>query len=500
MKWSQTWQALKKIRAIWWITIAMAVCIATFLIARTAPPNVTANSHDSDMMRPLSELRAQRKQLIFTCAALTVLLATLILILGRLRTRAEFENKATLARARFLTNMSHEIRNPMNGVIGMTDLLLTSNLTVEQREHAETVRSSAQSLLLILDDLLDYSRMDEGSSKLDSVDFDLHGVLEDVVDHFSATAFSKDLEISCSIAPEVPQVVRGDAMKLRQVLKHLVNNSVKFTEKGEVQISARLISISTESVILQINVCDTGVGIAKGGKSRLFKSFSHLDSSRSRAHPGAGLGLAICKQIVDRTGGCIDFESEPGKGSDFWIILRFEPASFHIPPREPDPLLSRKRVLVVSPMVATRRALVSYALLSQMQVSETGSVPGAAGLLNASNSFDLIIVDDRLRSSSLNELADRLGEHRVDGTRTMLLARPNLSAEAEAFAANWGATLLAKPVRQSRFLQATQATLQRPAPHNVFTTSGDASRLGEALNELMAVNTTSNVPPIHTVD
>jgi len=226
---------------------------------------------------------------------------------------------ANRAKSAFLANMSHDIRTPMSGIIGMSELLLDSTLTAEQRHQAQVILDSSRSLLTLLNDILDLSKLESGKLELDTRDFDLYALLDGVMDTLTIPAGCKRLEVGVIPDVSVPRWLHGDPVRLRQVLMNLVGNAVKFTDAGEVTIAVRLLTDDPQRMQLRFDIADTGIGIPEKQRHRLFQKFSQLDYHSARRHEGTGLGLAISKDLVQLMSGEIGVDSTPGHGSTFWF-------------------------------------------------------------------------------------------------------------------------------------------------------------------------------------
>jgi signal transduction histidine kinase/CheY-like chemotaxis protein len=303
-----------------------------------------------------AELVAERELSMEELQALNKKLKTEILNRRKAEKKAR---EANLAKSEFLANMSHDIRTPMNGIYGMLELALSTKMSPEQREYLSYVKASADALVEIINDILDFSKIEARKIELESLPFALRGLMENIVTSMAVTAHKKGLEIASFVAGDVPEGYLGDPGRLRQILLNLISNAIKFTEKGEVTVTARLKKSTAKAAVLQFTVRDSGIGIPQDKQKSVFQAFAQADGSTTRKFGGTGLGLTICSQLVKLMGGRIWVESQPGEGSSFHFTIRLKT---HTELTEPEVFqelkaLEGQAVLVVDDNAFTRMKL-----------------------------------------------------------------------------------------------------------------------------------------------
>lgn len=390
--------------------------------------------------------------------------------------------EAARVKSEFLANMSHELRTPLNGVIGFTRQMLKTTLTNSQSDYLQTIEKSANNLLSIINDILDFSKLEAGKLALENIPFEFQQSLEEVVDLLATSAHEKGLEITLKVDPKVPAGVVGDPLRIQQILTNLVGNSIKFTERGNIDISVEIRSTKDEAVELQFMVRDTGIGISERQQAQLFQAFSQADASISRRYGGTGLGLVITQKLVGQMGGEISLTSRLHQGSTFWFTIKLHRTEIPVGAWYNPTALADKTVLLIEQNIQSATIIQQTLTQAGMDVSYLGELP------NDNTRYDYLIYNlPSSETAEINTVSQEV-EKALSITGTLLIGTPSTElALSDHLMRNYPVKCLTKPLAKRKLLQA----MLDLHPHQ------DLLALSEATD-----NTTEAIPeqlPLHVM-
>jgi PAS domain S-box-containing protein len=456
--WSDHWQQLKEQGSLTFETTHRTKS------GEVLPVEVTANyvefdgqEYDFGFTRDISERKRAEEELRRAKQAAEAANRELEHAIHRANQSALEAQQANEAKSLFLANMSHEIRTPMNGVCGMTDLLLETDLTREQRDYAETVRSSAEALLTVIGDILDFSKIEAGKLEMEAIDFDIRATLEDLTALLAFRAAENGVELTTLVDPGVPAVLQGDPGRLRQVLTNLAGNAIKFTERGEINITVAAVARDDRSVTIKFMVRDTGIGISPDLVHHLFQPFTQADASTTRKYGGTGLGLSIAKALVEMMGGSIGAKSEVGEGSAFWFTVALAAgtpdAAAFVSWQTAD--ISGVPILAVDDNETNRRVLAGMLESWGCRHAEVSSGAQALQVLRAAaqdgDPFRVAILDMHMPEMDGEMLGCEIkADAALRDTALVMMTSGGVRGDASRVAQVGFAAYLVKPVRQSQ--------------------------------------------------